>query len=481
MRIEKDFIGSCEIPKDALYGINSLRAKQNFPNSTAFHKEWFKAVGIVKHACYKTYQKYKQAALQKYPEKNLHFMSDEVIEALKCASIDISKGNYFEHFIIPAIQGGAGTSINLNINEIISNLALQKLGKELGEYHFIDPIEHANIYQSTNDVIPTALKVALIFLFKELDVSINRTTQALEKNETNTRNRLRQAYTQMQTAVPSSYDKLFGGYGNALSRDWWRVSKCSERIKEVNLGGGAIGTGIAIPSYFIMEVVSQLQRLTGLPITRSENLSDTTSNLDSLVEVHASLKAHAVNMEKMAADLRLMASDLFKNREILLPQKQVGSSIMPGKVNPVISEYIISSAHKIYANDQLVSSLCAQGCLDLNAYLPTIGHAMIESTKLLITCNRTITDNLLTGLQFKKIPDKASILKNPSLTTALSPYIGYHQATQLADLMNTEHCSISEANTKLQLVDPKTLDHLLKPAQLLKLGYRLNDVIDNKI
>ncbi len=479
MRRESDFIGTIEIPEDALYGINSVRAQQNFPDQTPFHIEWYKAVGTVKQACYETYLKFKQATLKKYPEKQIKFISDEVIQTLIDASIEVSTGKHSQHFIVPAIQGGAGTSINLNINEIIANLALTKLNKKPGNYDMIDPIEDANIYQSTNDVIPTALKVAVIHLFKELDESINELLLSLENIESKTRNSLRQAYTQMQAAVPSSYDKLFSGYNNALSRDWWRVSKCFERIKEVNLGGGAIGTGVSIPAFFIMEVVNQLQRLTGLPITRSENLSDNTSNLDTLVEVHATLKAHAVNLEKMVSDLRLMGSDLFKNRELILPKKQIGSSIMPGKVNPVIPEYVISSAHKIYANDLLISNLCGQGCLDLNAYLPAIGHALIESIKLLISCNKTIKDNLIKEIQFQKVPDEESILMNPSVTTALSPYIGYHNASKLAKEMNSSHSSILEANDKLKLVDTNLLKQLLHPEQLLKLGYRLKDVIDN--
>jgi aspartate ammonia-lyase len=280
----------------------------------------------------------------------------------------------------------------------------------------------------------------------------------------------------MQAAVPSSYDKLFSTYNNALSRDWWRVSKCFERIKEVNLGGGAIGTGISIPSFFIMEVVNQLQRLSGLPITRSENLSDNTANLDTFVEVHAIIKSHAVNLEKMVSDLRLLSSDLFKNRELFLPKKQVGSSIMPGKVNPVIPEYIISAAHKIYANDQLITNLCAHGCLELNAYLPTIGHALIESIKLLISCNTTIKNNLLKGLSFKKVADEETVLCNPSVTTALSPYIGYHKATELAQYMNKQNCNIIAANKALKVINDDKLKTLLKPEQLLRLGYRLKDI-----
>ncbi len=476
MRTEKDFIGSVDIPKDALYGIHSVRAKNNFPDNTKFFIEWYKAIGIVKQACYETYSKFKQAAYLKYSDKNISFINDDILEVMTESSIEVSQGKHFDHFIVPAIQGGAGTSINLNINEIIANISLVKLNKQPGSYDIVDPFEHTNVFQSTNDVIPTALKVAVITLFKELDELINEVLQSLESVEAKTRNHLRQAYTQMQSAVPSSYDKLFSSYNNALSRDWWRVSKCFERIKEVNLGGGAIGTGISIPSFFIMEVVNQLQRLTGLPITRSENLSDTTANLDTFVEVHATLKSHAVNLEKMVSDLRLMSSDLFINRELFIPKKQVGSSIMPGKVNPVIPEFVISAVHKIYANDQLISSLCAQGCLELNAYLPTIGHALIDSIKLLINCNKTIKDNLLTDITFKKKNDEETIFKNPSITTVLSPYIGYHKASELARLMNTKNCNIIEANKILKLIDEEKLKSLLKPEQLLRLGYRLKDV-----
>ena len=479
MRSESDFIGQREIPKDALWGIHSLRAKENFPDQTAFHKEWFMAIGIVKQACYQTYLSFLKAIEDKFPQEEFPFqlIDSKLIDELEKASIEINDGKHFEHFICPAIQGGAGTSINMNLNEIIANLALQNTGKDCGSYQEIDPFEHANVFQSTNDVIPTALKVAVIRLLQDLEDSINSLRTQVEKTESKHRNVLRQGYTQMQAAVPSSYDKLFSTYNNALSRDWWRVSKCFERIKEVNLGGGAIGTGLSIPRFFIVEVVPKLQKLTGLPITRSENLSDTTANLDSFVEVHATLKAHAVNLEKMAADLRLLGSDLFQNREVHLPQKQVGSSIMPGKINPVIPEFVISAAHKIYANDLMISNLSGQGCLELNAYLPSIGHALLDSIKLLIAANNSLADNLFKDLVIKINPIEETILKNPSVATALSPYIGYHQAAKLAKEMKTKEISILQANDNLQLIEIDTLKKLIQPEELLKLGFRIGETI----
>ncbi|MCX6282833.1 MAG: lyase family protein, partial [Bacteroidetes bacterium] len=302
------------------------------------------------------------------------------------------------------------------------------------------------------------------------------TREVCEQIENGSRNILKIAYTQMQEAVPSSFGKLFSTYSEALSRDWWRVSKCSERLKLVNLGGGAVGTGLAVPRFFIMEVVSTLQKLTNLPIARSENMADATSNLDSFVEVHAILKAHAVNLEKMVADIRLMASDINKPSPLIsIPERQTGSTIMPGKVNPVIPEFVISAAHQIYANDQLVSGLCAQGCLELNAYIPLIGHSIISSLKLLISVNHSIKSNLLEGLVINHETSLERLMQSPSITTALVPVIGYNKSSQLARLMKAEHLSVMEANDRLKLTDPENLKELLKPENLLQLGYTIGD------
>jgi len=477
-RTEKDFLGEKKISNDALYGIHSVRAKQNFPDHSPFSLDWYKAVGLTKLACYLTYDKFKKAIVEKYPEKEIpiNLFEQRIIDALIESAEEISEGKYFDHFIVPAVQGGAGTSINMNVNEIITNVALKKLGKNTGDYQTIDPIEHANIYQSTNDIIPTSLKVAIIKLLVELEERINGLRFDIEKLENNSRNQLRIGYTQMQEAVPSSYAMLFSSYNEALSRDWWRVSKCFERIKVVNLGGSAIGTGMAVPRFFIMEATPTLQKLTNLPITRSENMPDATSNLDTLVEVHAILKSHAVNLEKMVSDIRLLSSDLIGNNEVSIPHKQVGSSIMPGKVNPVIPEFVISSSHKIYANDSLVSSLSAQGCLELNAYLPIIGHAILESINLLIAANKTLKQNLFNGLTINNQKAEERLFKSPAITTALSPHIGYHKATELSKEMKTSGLDIFQANEKLQIMDTKKLKKILQPQNLLKMGFTLDDI-----
>ncbi len=477
IRKEVDFLGEMEIPAEALYGINSCRARENFPDRTAFHREWYEAIGIVKKACYLTCRDYFIAAAQKVPEKNIKSLSDEVLEALIRSSSEVAEGLYFHHWIVPAVSGGAGTSINMNANEIISNVSLIKLGRKPGDYSVVDPLEHANLFQSTNDVIPTSLKICIIKLLIKLESAINEARSAVEKTENAGRNELRIGYTQMQEAVPTSFGKLFSTYSEALSRDWWRVSKCSERLKLVNLGGGAIGTGLSVPRFFIMEVVKNLQKLTGLPIARSENMADATSNLDSFVEVHATLKAHAVNLEKMVSDIRLMASDINKPIPALsIPPRQTGSTIMPGKVNPVIPEFVISCSHQVYANDQLVSGLCGQGSLELNAYIPLIGHAMIGSIKLLIAANNSFKQNLLDGLVIHSDVSQDQLMRSPSITTALLPLLGYNKASELARLMKSENLAVAEANDRLKLVDPDRLKEVLKPENLLKLGYLISDI-----
>ena len=478
MRTEKDLTGEVSIPADALYGIHGWRASKNFANTTPFSLPWYKAIGKVKQACYETALSFSKAARSKFPEKPLPSGCEnpEILQLLSEAAAEVSHGEHFDQFIVPAMQGGAGTAINMNVNEILANLVLKKMGHKPGDYHMVDPFIHANIFQSTNDVIPTALRVALMEQLNVLETTINQLRSAFEQHERENRDALRIAYTQMQQAVPSSFGLLFSAWSDALSRDWWRVSKCFERIKVTNLGGGATGTGMAIPRYYIMEVTSRLRQLTNLPVTRSENHTDTTQNLDPLVEVHAILKAHAVNLEKIASDLRLLGSDILGEREINLPKVQTGSSIMPGKTNPVINEFIIGCSHKVYANDMLVSNLCGQGTLELNAYLPVIGHAMLESLHLAISSGESMLNNLVSGLEVVSSTAYEKLMNSPAITTALLPLVGYEKATQLAGIMKQEKMDVFSANEKLGMLHPQTLNKILLPENLLKLGYSLNDL-----
>ncbi|MGQ1890719.1 lyase family protein [Thermophagus sp. OGC60D27] len=478
MRTEEDLIGKKEIADHHLYGIHSLRAKENFDNTSPFPIEWYKAIGQVKLAYYNTYQKFRATAQEKglAPPKGHHWMSQTVLDALAASAEEVSQGQHFDHFIVPAIQGGAGTSINMNVNEIIANRSLLRIGHQTGEYHHIDPLDHANIYQSTNDVIPTALHIALIRQAEVLSEAINTARGFMETLEKRYGTEMRQAYTQMQQAVPSTYGHLFGSYNNALSRDWWRITRIRERLKEINIGGGAAGTGMGIPRFFIHQVPVALREITGLPLSVAENRSDATMNNDDLVEAHAILKALAVNLEKIAGDLRLLGSDLYIHQSVNLPQRQMGSSIMPGKVNPVIPEFIISISHKVYANDQLIASLSAQGCLDLNAYLPAIGAAFMESFQLLHSGCIRLGDKMLQGLTVDSGPEKEEIFKNPSITTVLVPYIGHQKAALLAQHMKESNGSVFESNNKLKIILPEDLRQILSPSSLTTLGFSLKNI-----
>lgn len=470
-----------QLPAGVLYGIHAHRAAENFPGPGRFDHHWYSAIGTVKQGCYETYAAMRRVVLKDLPGSGFanQMISDDTLQHLISASGEVAAGEHFDQFIVPPLCGGAGTSINMNINEIIANRALVLAGLPPGSYNLIDPFAHANIYQSTNDVIPTSLRIAAMQQFTALEQSVNGLRFAIEEKEKTYRNVMRIGYTQMQAAVPSSYGMLFSNYSDALSRDWWRISRCMERLKVVNIGGSAIGTGMAVPRFFIMEVIQVLRQLTGLPLTRSENMGDATSNLDVLVEVHAILKALAVNLEKMSNDLRLLASDL-TNGEMKLPNRQVGSSVMPGKVNPVIPEYIITLAHRVYANDQIITSLSAQGCLDLNPYLPVIGDALLNSLELLNAGCLSLRDNLIAGLTITTDTSARHLYTNPAVTTALLPLIGYHQAALLAQLMKAEGLNVFEANQQLDLVSKEVAERMLAPQELLKLGFSIKEITQHE-
>lgn len=480
MRIERDKLGEVSIPQNALYGINSARARENFGKNLGFNELWYRAMGAVKLAVYQTYRSFKEEVEKNYPNSSIHFplIEKEVLDVIEETAGEIYRdGAYFENFIVPSISGGAGTSINLCVCEIIANVSLLKLGKSTGDYHIISPIETANVFQSTNDVVPTALRLAAFTLLDTLEESINTLRNKIEALEKKYRLSLRNASTEMQKAVPSSYGALFSAYNDALSRDWWRVSKCRERLKTVNLGGSAVGSAIGAPRYFVLEVVRRLQIICSLPISRAENLHDATSNLDTFVEVHAILKANAVNLEKISSDIMLLSSSLFENPEVEIPSRQKGSSIMPGKVNPVIAEYCVSIAHKVYANDVLITTLCGKGVLDLNAYIPIIGDAILESLSLLTQANNSLATKLFSGLSVNSEKAYEKLIKNPAITTALLPIIGYNKAEEIACLMKEESINIFEANDKLKIINKELLEKRLSAEEMLRLGYSVSEIL----
>lgn len=479
MRIEKDNIGEVEIPEQALYGINAIRANKNFNNDSTFNKYWYEALGEVKKACYKTVMGFYKSIKANEPDflkkGKLRILEENKLKSLINTANEVSEGKHYEHFIVPAIQGGAGTSINMNINEIISNASIISLGGRPGDYRLIDPFEDANIYQSTNDVIPTSLVIATIKQLNNLEIEINQLREKIETLEKTYRNVKRIAYTQMQEAVPSTYGKLFSSYNDALSRDWWRVSKCFERIKVVNLGGGATGTGMGIPRYFSYEVTNNLKKITGLPVTRSENLNDSTSNMDKFIEVHSMLNAHAVNLEKIASDIRLLASNI-GGSQISIPQVQTGSSIMPGKINPVISEYVISIAHKVYSNNNLIANLSGQGMIDLNAYLPIIGDSLLNSLELLLNANKCMAENLFNGIEIDVERAEKNFFNSPTITTVLVPFIGYKKSSEISKIMKNDKISVFEANQKLNHIENSKILNIFESNALFISPFSIKDL-----
>lgn len=477
MRKEKDFIGEVQIPDDRLYGIQSVRACENFPmHSQTFNLRWYKAIAETKLAYYLTYKDLKDQIASNGLSLTYPLMEDAVIDALCVAASEVAEGKYSDHFIVPMISGGAGTSINMNVNEIISNRAQQLLDYPLGTYTAVDPIEHANIFQSTNDVIPSALKIAVIKLSAEVEQAVNLLRKTIEEKESAYRSVLRLAYTQLQEAVPSTWGRFFSAYSDAFSRDWWRFSKVNERLKTLNLGGGAIGTSLAVPRFIVMNAINKLRDISKITIARSENLSDATSNLDSIVEAHGIIKSLAVNLEKFASDLRLLSSDIHGSHVLKIPKRQIGSTIMPGKVNPVISEYVISVSHIVYSNDSVISRLSGQGQLELNAYLPLIGNSILLSLEYLLAAVNTLNDHMLKGLEVDTEKSEKMVFLSPSVATALSPYIGYHKAAEVAQFMKLNSCDVFKAALKKTNISEERLSEIFSPEQLLKGGYSFNDI-----
>jgi aspartate ammonia-lyase len=479
MREESDSLGILQIDDNALYGIHSVRAAKNFPLATSenpFSVHWFRAMGQIKQAYFITsFELLQSCKAEGIEPSRWKIPSQDQLHVLQKSAAEISAGKHLDSFIVPAIQGGAGTSINMNINEILANVSLRAMGHNPGEYHIIHPIETCNVFQSTNDVVPSALKIALMDLFQRLEIKISATRLMMEHLETRHRSALRFSYTQMQAAVPSTWGRFFSIFSEAFSRDWWRISKCQERLKALNLGGGASGTGLTTPRYIIMKVTDTLRNLTNLPICRAENLTEANANQDLIAEAHSLAKIHALNLEKMTSDLRLLGSDIAGNI-LKLPAVQTGSSVMPGKINPVIPEFVTAISSKIQSNDSLIAHLCASGTLDLNQNLPMIGHAALESLQLLLGVHDSLTTRLLHNLGVVEL-DYNELLQTPICTTALIPIVGYEMAEKMARKMQQENLSILQV-AEMAGLSPAEIQDQLSPEKLIREGFSLKSTHD---
>lgn len=374
MRTEKDALGQKELPNNALYGINAVRAAENF--ALGYRKVNLRliyAMVKVKKAAAVTYQKLG--------------VKPDVYAAVVTACDKILAGGFDESFLTEALQGGAGTSTNMNVNEVIANLALSELGKPYGDYSLVHPLDDVNRGQSTNDVYPTALRIAAIEELRILSDECAALQQSLQKRETEFEGIRKLGRTELMDAVPVTLGEEFGAYAQCIARDRWRIYKIEERLRQVNLGGTAVGLSGNAERKYRFGVLEELRSLTGMGLAAAEYPMDITQNNDVFVEVSGLLKALAVNLMKISNDLRLMNSGPHGGfGEIRLAEMQQGSTIMPGKINPVIPEMVMQCAMRVIANDSAVSMAATRGEFELNAFLPLIADSLLESIQLLTRC-----------------------------------------------------------------------------------------------
>jgi len=459
-REESDFLGKVNIPEEAYWGIHTYRASENFPLSGyKIHPELIKAFGIVKLACAIT-------------SKDLKVWPEDKANAIIQACQDLVDGNLADHIIVDPIQGGAGTSLNLNINEVIANRALEILGKNKGEYSFVDPIEDINLYQSTNDTYPTALKIASIFLLRKLEKQVIALQESFQNKEKEFADIVKVGRTQLMDAVLITLGKEFSAYAEAISRDRWRIYKCEERLRVVNLGGTAVGTGLCAPRKFIFAAIENLRNLTGIGLARAENMLENTQNLDVFTEVSGILKAHATNLIKISNDLRLMNSGpLAGFAEISLPPVQCGSSIMPGKVNPVIPEVVAQVGMKVFGNDVIISQCAAGGQLELNQNVPLISFSFLESLELLVNANKIFRKRCIDGIVANKENIQKHVMCSYATITALVPKIGYIKAAEIAKALEKTPQPVKNYVVEQEILTEEEYDYLTSSEAILALGH----------
>ncbi len=454
IRIEEDLLGKVEISGEVYWGIQTARAVRNFPISgRPVRPSLVKALALVKTAC---------AAAN----RDTGFLEEKKAGAVMQACQEIAGGGLADQFPVDALQGGAGTSTNMNVNEVAANRALEILGMKKGEYGVIHPLHHVNLHQSTNDVYPTAIRIAGIFGLRALSGEVAKLQGAFQEKEREFGHIVKMGRTELQEAVPITLGAEFSAFSEAFARDRWRIFKCEERLRVVNIGGTAVGTGLAAPREFIFLVIEKLREATGLGLARGENLPGETANADPFVEVSGILKAHAVNLMKIANDLRLLNFI----GEIRLPAHQAGSSIMPGKVNPVVMEAAIQTGIKVAANDGIVAEAASRGTLQINEFLPLLADSFLESLDLLINLNGILAE-AVKGIQADEARCRAFFDESPMIVTALLPYLGYEKALALFQEFQAGGGRNMRAFLEERL-GKEWVERTLSPYQLTALGYR---------
>ncbi|MGN7311890.1 aspartate ammonia-lyase [Alkalicoccobacillus gibsonii] len=458
-RIERDLLGEKEVPKHAYYGIQSMRAKENFP-ITGYppHPELIRAFGYVKKA----------AAMA---NRDVGVLQPKIAEAIIQASDEIINGQWVDQFIVDSIQGGAGTSFNMNANEVIANRAIEIMGGEKGEYIKVSPNTHVNMAQSTNDAFPTAIHIASLHLAHQLQDSLSRLIGAMEIKEKEFDSVLKMGRTHLQDAVPIRLGQEFGAYKRVLMRDLNRIKRSVGHLYEVNMGATAVGTGLnALPEY-INKVSNYLADITGHPFCKAENLVDATQNTDAYTEVSSALKILAINLSKMANDIRLMSSGPRTGfNEINLPPRQPGSSIMPGKVNPVMCEVINQLSFQVIGNDHTISLASEAGQLELNVMEPVLVFNLLQSFSILDNGMRVFREYAIEGITANVERCLGLVEGSVGIVTAINPHVGYEVATRIAKEAIQTGRPVREICLERGILSEEELNEILNPEEMTNPG-----------
>ncbi|NMO01095.1 aspartate ammonia-lyase [Gordonia sp. TBRC 11910] len=459
VRTEHDLLGDHPVPADAYYGVHTARAVENFPITgvpIARYGDLIVALAAVK-----------QSAAQ--ANRRLGQLDPNIADAIVAACIEIREGALHDQFVVDQIQGGAGTSTNMNANEVIANRALEILGHERGHYQVVHPLEHVNLGQSTNDVYPTAVKVAVGIATRSLEQAVRDLSERFAVKSAEFAEMLKLGRTQLQDAVPMTLGQEFGAFAVTVAEDADRIAEASLLVAEINLGGTAIGTGLnAHPQYAAM-ACEELRRLTGLPLTTARDLVEATSDVGAFVQLSGVTKRTAVKLSKICNDLRLLSSGPRAGfGEINLPAVQAGSSIMPGKVNPVIPEMVNQVAYEVIGNDLTITMAAEAGQLQLNAFEPIITRSLLSSLTHLTAAVEVLGERCVDGITANPDRMRDAVLGSASLATALSPVLGYEAATALVAEAIATGASIPDVVRRSALLDDEVLARALSAHNLCR-------------
>lgn len=459
-RIEHDSIGEKEVPIDAYYGVQTLRAHENFYiTGLKMHPELIKSVAQIKKA----------AAITNFEVGEL---DKKRASAITQACDEIIAGKLHDQFIVDPIQGGAGTSLNMNANEVIANRAIEILGGKKGDYSLVNPNDHVNFGQSTNDVFPSCGKMAALKLISNAQEQLKRLEKALMDKSKEFDAVIKMGRTQLQDAVPIRLGQEFHAYASAIRRDIKRFDNAKEEIRCLNLGGTAIGTGLNADVQYFHRVVKNMSTLTGEELVQSYDMIDATQNLDSYASVSGIVKNCAVNLSKMCNDLRLMSSGPRTGfGEINLPARQNGSSIMPGKINPVIPEVVSQVAYNVIGNDVTVTMAAEAGQLELNAFEPVIFYKIFESIDTLRGAVETLIDNCILGITANRERCRALVESSAALATALCPALGYKKSAEIAKKCNRTGIPVRQIVLEEGLLPEEELDRYLSLVDMTQAGH----------